>query len=141
MKYQNLKPDKFLIVLESGEEIHTSLGQFCLERQISFANYSAIGAIRDPQLSFYDLTKKAYSNLKHEGLYEICSLSGNVTLSESQPICHSHIVISDQNFKTIGGHLLSAKITVTCEIILNISNQKLIRKNNPNFNLKLLLGE
>ena len=66
------------------------------------------------------------NNWKDE--FELASIMGNITTKENSPFIHIHATISDEECNAFAGHLFTATTAVTCEIILNISDKPIIRK-------------
>lgn len=53
----------FVVVLETGEEIVESLGKFAVHQNISAASLTAIGALSDAVLLYFDWQKKDYQKI------------------------------------------------------------------------------
>ena len=51
---------------------------------------------------------------------EITSLVGNVSQMDGEVYLHIHVNIADENNNVFGGHLTSAVISATGEIIIDI---------------------
>jgi predicted DNA-binding protein with PD1-like motif len=49
---------------------------------------------------------------------EIVSCSGNISLRDSKPICHIHLVAADKKGKCIGGHLVQGTSLFAGEAII-----------------------
>jgi hypothetical protein len=118
MKYQKIGSKKYLIRLERGEEIIGSILEFSKKMTIPFSFLSGIGAISQMTIAFYNLKDKKYIDRNCNEPFEIVSLSGNLSNFNNQPIAHLHIVAANQNFQVIGGHLKSATVAATLEIII-----------------------
>ena len=79
------------------------------------------------------LGKKNFSDEKliknFDAIFEILEREkGNITIKENSPFIHIHATISDEECNAFAGHLFTATTAVTCEIILNISDKPIIRK-------------
>lgn len=138
MKYTKLDDKSILLVLESGDLISKSLTNFCKKLRITSASFQGIGAVKQVELCYYDIDQLKYLVKAFNGNYELMSLTGNVASLDDQPIIHSHVVLSDSNFKTFGGHLKEAIVTVTCEITINLHDNNIIRIYNPKSDLSLI---
>jgi len=123
-----LEDDKVLVVLEKGEEIFESLYAIIKELNVKFAWINGIGAAKNITLGSYPSKIKKYIKKNFEDEYELTSIIGNVSIKENNPFIHIHATISDEECNAYAGHLFSATIAVTCELILNISNQPVYRK-------------
>jgi uncharacterized protein len=124
--------------LEKGEEIVSVLTNFCKTINIINGGISGIGAAQKLKLGYYDIVSKKYIYKDFEGEYEITSLHGNITLLDDEPFIHLHITISDSNFQTFGGHLVSGIVSVTFEFMITKMETQLERKIDLDTGLKLI---
>lgn len=58
---------------------------------------------------------------------ELLSLIGDVALKDGEPQIHAHLVVGRADGTAHGGHLLSATVRPTCELILT-ENPKHLQK-------------
>lgn len=128
----------WMIRLETGEEIITSLTGFCIEKQINTGFISGIGAIDYAKLGFFDMKTKQYIMKEFTEDMEITSLLGNISQKEGKPFLHLHINCANREFYMFGGHLFIAKISATCEIILEVIDKVICRKYHSETELFLL---
>lgn len=133
--------NKYFGRIFKGEEIITSIVAFCKENEIRNGHITAIGAAEKLKLGFYDTSEKKYLYKDFDGDYEITSLTGNITLLDGNPFPHIHIHISDRNFKTWGGHLVSGTVSVTCEFVIENFDTSVSRKPDPETGLNLISFE
>lgn len=91
--------------LRKGSDIIRSLEAFCEEQNIRAGWVNVIGALDKAVISYYDQVKHEYFHKSLSGEYEIVSCSGNISIKDGKPFAHLHIVLSDTEFKTLGGHL------------------------------------
>jgi predicted DNA-binding protein with PD1-like motif len=117
MKFATTK-DGFVVRCEIGDEVVSTLVKFAAERGIHSGTVIGIGALKDPELGYYNLEKKEYVKRKYDGDWELASLSGNFARKGSETILHAHAIFSDDQFRTIGGHLFSAQVAVTGEFYI-----------------------
>lgn len=116
------KDAAYVLRLNSGEELINALEKFTLKKGIRGAWFWAIGAADDIEIAFYDLKRKKYATKRFIGRLEIVSMTGNVALKSGVPVIHAHGVFSKANFSTVGGHIVSCRISATCEIYLEKSS-------------------
>jgi uncharacterized protein len=84
----------FAIVLKTGEEVFGSLSGFAKRERISAAQLTAIGALNDVELKYFDWEKKKYETIPVREQVEVASLIGDVALSpEGEPALHAHVVL------------------------------------------------
>ena len=136
MEYKS-QGKELLIRLDDGEEIVESILKVCKKEKIESAFISAIGAAKKAELSHYHTEKKEYTTKKFEGMLEIISLSGNLGVLGSELKLHLHIAISREDFSTISGHLMSAHVYPTCEILILPYSVKINRKHDDKTGLNL----
>lgn len=55
------------------------------------------------------------------------SLMGNISIKDSQTYLHCHVTASNDDYNTIGGHLISATISLTGEIFITALDGKISR--------------
>jgi predicted DNA-binding protein with PD1-like motif len=99
---------------------------------------SAIGAVSDLELAYYDLPTKSYLSHKVEGTVEVVSMNGNLSIVDDLPFWHIHMVVSDSHGRCSGGHLVHCKIALTLECSIWPSFQYVTREVDPELGLKLL---
>ncbi len=98
--------------LEKGADIILSLERFCVENRIQAGWVNVIGALERGTISYYDQLDKKYHHQPMSGEYEIVSCSGNISLKDGKPFAHLHIVLSDTDYQTYGGHLWPGTVSV-----------------------------
>lgn len=125
------------IRLDEGDEIAGSLVSICVKEGISSAVFEGIGACRKAEIAHYDASEKRYRNRKLEGMLEIVSLIGNITVSDGKPLVHAHIALGLEDFSVVGGHLASAETSPTCEIAMGIRGIRISRAPDERSGLRL----
>lgn len=120
--------DTFLVRLDPGDEIISSLKLLCEQEKISLAHVSGLGATKKAEIGAFDMDTKEYFSKTYEGLYEIASLEGNITTKENKPYLHLHMTIgNEKKGECHSGHLNEAVIGVTAEIFVNRLNASVDR--------------
>lgn len=136
MEYRRIGAD-IAIRLDEGDEIAGSLMSLCLKEGIFGASFSGIGACSRAEIAHYDTSEKKYHNKMLEGMLEIVSLSGNITISDGKPLVHAHIALGLEDFSLAGGHLISAQIKPACEISMHVGQIRIERKADEKSGLRL----
>jgi predicted DNA-binding protein with PD1-like motif len=100
--------------LKPGQDLFDSISLFLQENQIQAGCIlSGVGSLTHVALRFANQD----SNANFEGVFEIVSLTGTVSIHGS----HLHISVSGEDGKTLGGHLESGcKIHTTAEIVIAV---------------------
>ncbi|MFA5927345.1 MAG: PPC domain-containing DNA-binding protein [Patescibacteria group bacterium] len=129
---------EILLVLSRGEEVVSSIVSYCQMTGIESAWISGLGSVQEANIAYYELDKKKYHHKKMTGTLELANLVGNITIMDNKPIAHLHAVLSDQSMKTYGGHLNSATVGATCEILINPFGHAIEREPNQEIGLNLI---
>ena len=136
MKYR-LSNNKILLTLDKGDLINKTFEDFSEANNIAFAWLNGIGAIEDPEIGIYSIDEKLYHKKQFQGMYELTSLVGNITIKDGKFFSHTHITFSDINYNVYGGHLFDAKISAAGEFIMIPDKQELCREMNSTIGLSL----
>ena len=139
MKSRVLGPGSWLVRLDKGDEVLAKLTEFCEKENISSGSITGLGAASKVRLGVYDPGLSQYNEREYNGHLEIASLTGNITrLETGNPKLHLHCCIAGDNFVAQAGHLLSAEISITGEIVLNTFPEKIERKLDEDTGLMLI---
>jgi len=111
----------WVIVFETGEEAVQSLTAFAREKELAASQITAIGAFSEVELAYFDIEQKQYQKIPVTEQVEVLSLLGDVTLGQSGPKLHAHVVLGKRNGSTCGGHLIKGIVRPTLEVILTES--------------------
>ena len=115
------------IRLHSGEDFFASLAEVCKKHRIKTAVVlSAVGMLQDFELGYFK-AKGNYAKQRFKKPHELVALSGIIMKLGREYNFHLHAALGNERKKLIGGHLVSAKVKVTAEIVLLKSNTKLHR--------------
>lgn len=113
--------DDVVLVLEPGEEIHTSLRKLADELGIDGAVItSGIGRTMNSTFGYMDETF-TYHRRVLEQPAELVTLQGNLARHEDgSAFTHLHATFADDDFVTQSGHLFEATVFVVAEIHMRI---------------------
>lgn len=128
----------YALILENGDEAISELQKFCNDYNLSASRFNAIGAFSKVTLGYFDWQKKDYEKIVIDEQVEVLTLTGDVTLFESRPKIHAHVVLGKRDGTAHGGHLLEALVRPTLEILLVESPASLKRSMNPESGLPLI---
>lgn len=126
------------LVFESGDEVMETLNGWCREQQVTAARFTAIGALRDVTLGWFDWEAKTYREIPLDDQVEVLTLAGDVALEDDQPAIHAHIVVGRSDGSAHGGHLLTAHVRPTLELILDEVPTHLRKRLDPESGLALI---
>ena len=137
MEYRKF-PQGYVLRLDPGEEIVSSLTRLAADENVQLASVSAIGAANDVTIGIFNTWEKQYHSWRFQGDYEISALVGNVTRQEGKPYLHLHITIGNPvTGKVHAGHLTSAVISATLELFLQVWDGEVGRKFSDKVGLNL----
>jgi predicted DNA-binding protein with PD1-like motif len=104
--------------LELGDDIHAVIQEYCANNHINNASISGLGNVENIRLGHYSVKTKRMAEKSFEGIYDVSSITGNISLVDNQPFSHLHITITDNNMQAFGGHLVSGTCSATLELFL-----------------------
>jgi uncharacterized protein len=116
------------VVFDKGEEVAAGLLKIAQEHNLTAASFTAIGALSDVTLGYFDRERKDYKKIPIREQVEVLALTGNIALSDGRPKAHAHVVVGKSDGTAHGGHLLEAHVWPTLEVIVVESPQYLQRK-------------
>ena len=132
----------FAVVLETGDEVMSSLQSFVRQRRIAAAQITVIGAFKSVVLKYFDWDSKKYMSNKVDEQVEVASLIGDVAVAPSgEPALHIHLVVGRRDGTALAGHLGSAMVRPTLEVVITESPAHLQKVEDPATGLALIRPE
>ena len=129
----------FIGRLEHDTDLLGNLTSVCKENDVKLGVFSVIGAVKGAKLGFYNQQERKYEekiDLKKK--LEITSLSGNISMMDSEIFVHAHITLADREGNAYGGHLMPGSRVFAAEYyIKELTGTVLTRKNDPETGLSL----
>ena len=138
MIYSQLGADKFVLRLESGDDILKSLRQFATSKRIGASLVEGIGSLSKVKLGHYDFKTRQYRYETFEDDLEILNLSGNIASMNRQPLPHVHVTLGRRDFSVIGGHLDEGSAANMVEIGIWKLPGKLLKAKDEQIGLNVL---
>ena len=136
---KTLKKDNIIVArLDDGEDVFQSLEAVFEKFKLTFGVViSGVGMLRQVKLGYF-LGQGKYKKSRYKSCFEITSFTGNLSLNESKEFkAHIHTVLAKKNKKTVGGHLVSAVVHNTLElVILEVKTKSVFRRFNPSTKLE-----
>ena len=108
----------YALVLRTGEEVASTLLSFAREHKLTAGHFTAIGAFSEAVLGYFDWQSKEYRKIPIGEQVEVLALVGDIALQDLAPKVHAHVVVGKRDGSAHGGHLLSAHVRPTLEVIL-----------------------
>ena len=128
----------YALIFDTGEEPLSGITRFAEEHNLSASRITAIGALSEVVLGFFDWEKKDYERIVIREQVEVLALVGDIALDQGKPKVHAHLVVGLRDGRARGGHLLEAKVRPTLEVILTESPGYLKRELDPQSGLALI---
>ena len=127
----------WILRIDRGEEIVETLEQFCRQKGIRLGTVTGIGATQNATIGLFKTQTKEYVRKEMVGDHEITNLTGNISRMNDEVYLHLHINLSDPNYHTFGGHLNSAVVSATCEVVIRVLDGEVDREFSEEIGLNL----
>jgi len=127
----------FILRAKHDSDIIKFVTEMAKKNGIMTATFTAIGALKDAKLGFYDQKKHEYLETMLSAPQEIASCVGNISMKDGIPFVHAHAVLADQNDNIKAGHLLGGKVFAAEVHLTELVGSKLVRKNDAVTGLSL----
>ena len=129
--------DTVVLRIDRGEEICEQLKNMALKEEIRLAEISALGAVNDFTVGVFRTGEKKYYANRFTGDHEIVSLTGTISTMNGEYYAHLHMSAGDAKGEVFGGHLNSARVSATCEMIVRVIDGRVGRAFNEDVGLNL----
>mgnify|MGYP006176373101 CR=1 FL=1 len=129
----------FAVIFDTGEDPVAGLTRFAEEQDLTASGFTAIGAFSEAMLGYFDWEKKDYERIAVPEQTEVLALVGDIALGDGDhKKVHAHVVLGKRDGAACGGHLLSAKVRPTLEVIVTEAPGHLRRVHDPESGLALI---
>ena len=131
MEYKKMG-GRVYIRMDKGDEVIAGLRQVCQELKIKSASFQGIGACDQVIVGTYIPARQEFLQHERNGMLEMVSLQGNIVTNDKEELVeHAHGMFSylrqeSGEMAYLGGHLLSAWVSYTAEIVLDIVEDRYI---------------
>ena len=128
------------VSLEPGEDLLDGLNGAVAELGFQAATLQVIGGLRRARLGYFDPERKEYIDFS-TGHVEIASGLGNVSLRDGAPFIHLHLVVSERDGRSLGGHAMEGCVAYVVEAYLRaLAGPAPVRQEQPGMGLKVWPG-
>lgn len=114
--------------IDRGEEIMAQLENIAKLEHITLAHINALGAVGEMTVGVYSVPTQSYEKNTFTGDLEIVSLHGTITTKNGAYYPHLHMSAGDEQGHVFGGHLNSAVVSGTCEMVITLLDGTVERK-------------
>ncbi len=133
------RPRTYAVVFQTGDELAAGLTGFARKEGLSAASFKAVGGLSSVRLAWFSWERKRYEpSVTLDEQLELLSLIGDVAVKDGEPQVHAHVVVGKRDGTAHGGHLLSACVRPTCEVVLVESPARLQKRIDPDSGLALI---
>lgn len=132
------EPRMYVLVFDAGDEVMAALQTFSDRSGTDAATFTAIGALQEATLAYFDVEAKQYQDIPVEEQVEVLVLAGDITAAEDGRMVHAHTVLGRRDGTTVGGHLKRAVVYPTIELVLTETPAHLRRRYDDNTGLALI---
>jgi hypothetical protein len=129
---------EYLARLEHGADWREEIEGFAAREGIEAAWFTAMGAVSDAEVWFYDQSDLTYRSVAFEEPLEVAACVGNVALLDGEPFAHTHAVLSRESGQALAGHLNAATVFAG-EVYLRAFEEPLVRERDADTDLDLWL--
>jgi uncharacterized protein len=124
-----------------GEDAFEAITAFADHERIDGASVTAIGAVSEAKVGWYDLAAKKYKSIEVREQCEVLSLMGDVAKGDDgKTSLHLHAVLSLQDGFVRSGHFLFGLVQPTFEVTIAETVPHLRRKKRADLGITLSLG-
>jgi uncharacterized protein len=142
MKVQLLNPGEptkqYAVIFYQGDEVYSGLQEFAEQYHVTSAHFTAIGALDDATVGWFDPQRKMYKKIAINGQHELIGMSGDIALYQGRPVVHTHMVVGGPDGTTRAGHVLEAYASPTVEAIVTIDPVTMQKRFDPATDLTLI---
>ncbi|MDD2446863.1 MAG: DNA-binding protein [Tissierellia bacterium] len=110
---------KYVVRLDIGEDIVQSVKELAEKEGIRLGVVTGIGAVNKATIGLYEVSKQQYISTELSEDMEIVSLGGNISEMNGEVYVHLHIALGCSGSNVKAGHLNSAIISGTGELIID----------------------
>ncbi len=129
--------DTYVVRIDRGEEILSSLTELCRKEDIRLASVDALGAVDHAIVSVYDVPTKTFYRKEFNEAMEISNLCGTVSRKDGEVYIHLHATLCDTKLAAHGGHANELRVSATCEMVVRTIPGEVGRRLDENIGLNL----
>ncbi|WP_126664137.1 PPC domain-containing DNA-binding protein [Haloterrigena salifodinae] len=139
MNYRTVETtDEYVARLEHGADWRAEIESLAGEVDADAAWFTALGAVQDAELWFYDQDECEYYPIEFDEPLEVATCVGNVSWLGGDRFAHTHAVLSDDEGTTYSGHLNEATVWAG-EVYMRVFADELEREHDETTDLDLWL--
>jgi predicted DNA-binding protein with PD1-like motif len=129
---------QYAVIFGEGDEVISGLTDFAEKYQVKSAHFKAIGGWQKATLGWFSREKKMYKKIPVYSQVEVASMIGDIAIYKGKPIVHTHAVIGLPDGATKAGHVLSAEVWPTLEVMVTVEPNAMERHLDPKTGITLI---
>ena len=110
---------RFIVSLDNHTELMEGLMAFCRHVGITTGQVTGIGAVSEATFRMYDPATKQYVDKTFAEQMEVTGITGNISTKDGEVYLQVHATCSRADYSCVGGHLLTARISGACELLVD----------------------
>jgi predicted DNA-binding protein with PD1-like motif len=139
MEYREVSGGReFVARLDHGGDWRGQIESLADETGVDAAWFTAMGAVQDAEVWFYDQDEQEYDAVEFAEPLEVASCVGNVSWLDDDRFAHTHVVLSRRSGQSLAGHLNAATVFAG-EVYLRELDTRLERSHDETTDLDLWL--
>jgi predicted DNA-binding protein with PD1-like motif len=142
MQVQLLNPGEatkqYAVISYQGDEVYSGLQESAEKYHVTNAHFTAIGALDDATVGWFDPQRKMYKKIPISGQHELIGMSGDIALYQGRPVVHTHMVVGSPDGTTRAGHVLEAYASPTVEAMVTVDPVSMHKRFDPATDLTLI---
>jgi predicted DNA-binding protein with PD1-like motif len=128
----------YAVIFSSGDEVISGLSDFARQYKVTAARFTAVGALSGAELGWFSPERKMYRANTVASQVEVASMMGDIALYKGNPFVHAHMVVSLPDGTTRAGHVLSAHVYPTLEVMVTVEPNAMHRRFAEEFGFTLI---
>lgn len=129
-----------VVVCDTDDEPISAIGAALRRHELHAGRVTAVGGFESAEVGWFDRERGDYRRIPVREQVEVLSLVGDVAARDGAPALHVHAVLGRRDGSTVGGHLLSARVWPTLEVIVTEVAPELAKRVDPATGLALIVG-
>ena len=133
MIHHDLGNGRYVLRLDTGDELVACLRQFAGEVGAQSGMITGLGAVSAITLGFLDPETGEYIKRRYDEPMEVANLTGTLSVEaeDGRPFVHLHAVVAPRELIAYAGHVFEAWVGPVVEAIVTTFDTKLERHNLP----------
>lgn len=122
----------------AGDTVPEAILEAAGRERVRSAGFEAVGGVDRLTLAYYDRRAKRYEQHDFRGFMEVTSMLGNITQKDGKPFVHAHGNFGTRDLRVVGGHIISARVFPTLEMIVRRTSDTAVRRFDERLGLNLI---